>query len=216
MVMNTYYEENLYPLQDKILSLIEEQETDFYLSGGTALSRCYFNHRYSDDLDLFVNQHKRYQNFSETVLETVRNEFGLEITNKSENFYSFLVEDTLKVDLINDVAAHIGEFKKCEIFSKTDNVNNILSNKISSIASREEPKDVVDIWIICKNREINWKKIFTDVSSKAVGIFPPNVAKKLDTFPVTLLDDIRWIDAPPKNEEFEKDLKQITEELLSG
>ncbi|MFH1146292.1 MAG: nucleotidyl transferase AbiEii/AbiGii toxin family protein [Pseudomonadota bacterium] len=28
----------------------------FYLTGGTALSRHYFAHRYSDNLDLFVNK----------------------------------------------------------------------------------------------------------------------------------------------------------------
>ncbi len=31
-------------------------ETPFYLTGGTALSRHYFNHRYSDDIVLFVTQ----------------------------------------------------------------------------------------------------------------------------------------------------------------
>lgn len=30
--MNTYYEETLYPLQNKVLNLIENQKTDFYLS----------------------------------------------------------------------------------------------------------------------------------------------------------------------------------------
>jgi len=40
---------------------VKKSGTPFYLTGGTALSRGYFNHRYSDDLDLFVNNHKDKQ-----------------------------------------------------------------------------------------------------------------------------------------------------------
>jgi len=40
---------------DRILALVEGSGTDSYLTGGTALSRPYLNHRFSDDLDLFVN-----------------------------------------------------------------------------------------------------------------------------------------------------------------
>ncbi|MCD4795127.1 MAG: nucleotidyl transferase AbiEii/AbiGii toxin family protein [Bacteroidales bacterium] len=32
----------------------------FYLTGGTALVRFYLNHRYSEDLDFFVNKRKKY------------------------------------------------------------------------------------------------------------------------------------------------------------
>ena len=53
-----YYLDKLYPLQDKILDVIEQLKLDFYLTGGTALSRCYLQHRYSDDLDFFVNEAK--------------------------------------------------------------------------------------------------------------------------------------------------------------
>ena len=50
-----YYEENLYPLQDGVMSTISKCGVRFFLTGGTALSRAYYNHRYSDDLDFFVN-----------------------------------------------------------------------------------------------------------------------------------------------------------------
>jgi predicted nucleotidyltransferase component of viral defense system len=46
----------LYAFQDELLKIVRAQNLDFYLTGGTALSRVYLNHRYSDDLDLFVNQ----------------------------------------------------------------------------------------------------------------------------------------------------------------
>ncbi|WP_456342326.1 nucleotidyl transferase AbiEii/AbiGii toxin family protein [Thermovibrio sp.] len=49
-----YYYKLLYPMQDKILSALFPKYRDkLYLTGGTALSRFYFQHRLSDDLDLF-------------------------------------------------------------------------------------------------------------------------------------------------------------------
>ena len=49
-----YYEKKLYPLQDGVLRRVEGCKTDFFLTDGTALSRAYYGHRYSDDLDFFV------------------------------------------------------------------------------------------------------------------------------------------------------------------
>ena len=49
-----YYEESLYPLQDGVMNTISKCGVRFFLTGGTALSRAYYNHRYSDDLDFFV------------------------------------------------------------------------------------------------------------------------------------------------------------------
>mgnify|MGYP001574549045 CR=1 FL=1 len=50
-----YYFNKLYPLQDAVLTVIATCATDFYLTGGTALSRWYLHHRFSDDLYFFVN-----------------------------------------------------------------------------------------------------------------------------------------------------------------
>lgn len=41
-----FYEEKLYPLQDGVLSLVKELNIPFYLTGGTALSRDYFEDRH--------------------------------------------------------------------------------------------------------------------------------------------------------------------------
>lgn len=46
-VDRTFYFEVLYPLQDQVLGLLSRIETGFYLSGGTAASRGYLNHRFN-------------------------------------------------------------------------------------------------------------------------------------------------------------------------
>jgi predicted nucleotidyltransferase component of viral defense system len=43
----------------------------FYLTGGTALSRAYLNHRYSDDLDFFVNAVNDFETRSITSTPTI-------------------------------------------------------------------------------------------------------------------------------------------------
>ncbi|MBS1681024.1 MAG: nucleotidyl transferase AbiEii/AbiGii toxin family protein [Bacteroidetes bacterium] len=55
-MQDTYYSDKLYPLQDEILRIVESVNSIFYMTGGTVLSRAYLHHRYSDDLDFFVNQ----------------------------------------------------------------------------------------------------------------------------------------------------------------
>jgi len=45
----------LYTLQDEVLKIVFETENEFYLTGGTCLSRFYVAKRYSDDLDFFTN-----------------------------------------------------------------------------------------------------------------------------------------------------------------
>ena len=55
-----WFEEVLYPFQDEALAIAARVETGFYLTGGTALGRVHLRHRYSDDLDLFVNDDPRF------------------------------------------------------------------------------------------------------------------------------------------------------------
>jgi predicted nucleotidyltransferase component of viral defense system len=48
-----HYLDKLYPVQDKILQAFSAGKIRHYLTGGTALSRSYLHHRYSDDLVFF-------------------------------------------------------------------------------------------------------------------------------------------------------------------
>jgi len=92
----------LYSQQDKVLNLLAGRLGDFYLTGGTALGRFYLGHRYSDDLDFFVND---YPDFAEkTKIETIiddfliagDNSFGINKSHitKAKPFDSKQVQDT--------------------------------------------------------------------------------------------------------------------------
>jgi predicted nucleotidyltransferase component of viral defense system len=51
-----------------VLNILQQSGTDFFLTGGTALSRAYYNHRYSEDLDFFLNNSSNYDEQLDTVL----------------------------------------------------------------------------------------------------------------------------------------------------
>lgn len=57
----SFYFEVPYPLQDEVLKVVSRIDTGFYLTGGTAASRGYLNHRFSDDLDFFTNDSPEFQ-----------------------------------------------------------------------------------------------------------------------------------------------------------
>lgn len=212
--MNTYFANELYPLQDKVLATIDQIKTPFYLTGGTALSRCYFHHRHSEDLDLFVNQREDFADQLDRILISLKL-YNLQINQRSKTYYSLQVENILKLDLVNDVASRVGEITPHDIFSRIDSIDNILANKISALISRDEPKDIADVWIIAKHKEINWEKLFRDVSSKAAGIFPPIIAQRIESFPRELIEKINWVeDKVPNRQQFDTDLKKIVVDIL--
>ena len=66
-----YYRNILYPLQDKVLNIMANLPVDFYLTGGTALSRAFLHHRYSDDLDFFVNGVTNFKSQVDIVLNAL-------------------------------------------------------------------------------------------------------------------------------------------------
>ncbi len=64
-----FYTRNLYPLQDGVLGCVSSSNTPFFLTGDTALSRYYLQHRYSDDLDFFVINDAHYSYHVEKILQ---------------------------------------------------------------------------------------------------------------------------------------------------
>jgi len=82
------------------------------------LSRGYYNHRYSDDLDFFVNKDDEYLlQMKEVFFKLKENGFFWDTTidfNSYETFTSFKVgwkktDALLKLDFVNDSTAHVGE-----------------------------------------------------------------------------------------------------------
>lgn len=218
-MQKSYYQNILYPLQDKVLKLFGPLAVDFYLTGGTALSRAYLNHRYSDDLDFFVNRSDKFKTQVEIIVKSLP-QLGLkfEILQADEEFARIFVYDvrcTLKLDFINDVLFRSEVPVSTSLYRLTDNPANILSNKINAL-SRLSAKDVVDIVYIAQKYTFEWPVIISEAFKKDMWVNPVEAAKILDEFPLHKLNEINWILKMPDDHWFESQLKVIIKDLLQG
>ena len=169
-----YYLDKLYPLQDTVLSLLNKSNSAFYLTGGTALSRGYFHHRYSDDLDFFVNNDDCFKEHVELIWKILEDDPTLksETITATDSFVrvSIVKDDViLKLDFVNDINYHIGDIHSSDLFHKIDSLENILTNKISALP-RSEAKDIVDIYFIVKHYNFDWKEIIWKAKKRMGGL----------------------------------------------
>ena len=215
----TYYQNTLYPLQDTVLSIISPLHTDFYLTGGTALSRAYLHHRYSDDLDFFVNQGSTFKKDVELILGALtNNHLTPKIAVADAGFVRIQIPGegcTLKIDFVDDVPFRSGTPVQTPLFKRTDTPENILSNKLTAL-SRSEPKDVVDIVFISRYVSFAWDKIMADAARKDMWVDPISIADILDTFPLHNLEEIAWIIPKPSAKWFQTQLASVIHDILQG
>jgi predicted nucleotidyltransferase component of viral defense system len=168
-----YYQNILYPLQDKVFELLTALPVDFYLTGGTALSRAWLNHRYSDDLDFFLNGSDSFRIQTETVIKGIPElNLKFEVLQTDADFARLVIyrdNASLKVDFVNDIPFRIGVPLATGLYRFTDTLENILSNKISALP-RFAPKDLVDIVFICRELSFDWSQAVEDASGKICGL----------------------------------------------
>jgi len=221
-----FYRDILYPFQDGILSIVKRLNTPFYLTGGTALSRHYFNHRFSDDLDFFVNREQNYRHYVAQILAALEENqksqdyvIDYRRLRKEEHYTQLFLAKTdksseLKLDLINDVAARFGALEYSEAIGPVDSWRNILSNKLSAVF-RYEAKDFADIWIIAKSRSFPWRDIVSEAKTKEAGIDPIALFEIIGSFPAEEIKAVKW-NMPIDENVFIPDLKTIAEDILNG
>lgn len=210
-----YYSDKLYPLQDKFLHFLSSLNTDFYLTGGTALSRFYIHHRYSDDLDFFANNSEHFKKNISAIIKGI--DISHEIGVRDEMFVRLMLNEgdcCLKIDFVNDVPFHSGDFIKTEVFDRIDNPLNILSNKISAL-QRNSPKDIADIVLICEKYNFSWMEIIEDAQKKDLWVNPLDVAMIMESFPIEQLNEVKWISVPDLNS-FSKKIKLIINDIVKG
>ena len=210
-----YYLNKLYPFQNEIFNIVNNLKVNLYLTGGTALSRFYLNHRYSDDLDFFTNDSKTFLKDTELIVKTLQEKYTVEIQKKANDFVRITAqkENTiLKIDFVNDVPYRSGVSIEFPEFKKVDNWWNILTNKLTAI-ERNEPKDIADILFLWRKNEIEWGKAFEEAAMKVNYIDPLDVSVVLETFSTEYLKKINWI-REIDIEKAKNDIKTIAKEIL--
>jgi hypothetical protein len=228
--MNTYgkfYTESLYPIQDGVLSVVKSLHTPLHLTGGTALSRHYLHHRYSDDLDLFVIDDPAFMDYSEAVIGALEGNaasIGIRLLHdtfvKAKAYVQLNVAAqsdpgvVLKIDLVNDVAAHFGGYEDNPVLGKVDGWQNILANKLSALF-RFEAKDYVDIWALSRRYDFHWDEMISAARNKEAGLDSAHASEVIRTVPEEKLRSIKWV-AEPDYAAMRRDLERIAWDILEG
>ena len=204
------------------MSILNRSGSNFFLTGGTALSRAYYNHRYSDDLDFFLNQSQNYNDELNMVLAMLQ-ENGFFWDEKkdfqrSSNFTTLKVGNAesntlLKLDFVNDSVPQFGEIIKTKLFDRTDSIRNILSNKLSCIF-RYAAKDIADIREIALHETVDWPVIINEARYKEGGLELIYISEILKGMPQSEFDIVTWIKKPDW-EEFCSDIERIVYEMMS-
>jgi len=209
----------LYLLQDKFLSWWATLGFRFYLTGGTALGRFYLQHRYSEDLDFFVNNDAHYNQYIRAFRKLIPDHFQIDMNQAlfTDDFARFFISDgdiSLKVELINDVGYYAGNPVGYK-YGLIDTPLNILANKLLAVTGRDEPKDICDILHIAYNYRFNWREIFIHAKQKAV-VNELDIAQRLSDFPTDWLSGIKWIISPSAPEIISKHIRTIADDFLLG
>jgi hypothetical protein len=194
----------------------------FYLTGGTALSRVYYNHRYSDDLDFFVNNDASYLEQVKLVLAKLQ-EAGFSINTEqdfiqSADFNSCKVrweksDAILKLDFVNNYDPYFGELQSSALFDRVDCLRNILSNKLSALV-RLANKDVADIREIALHESFDWAQIICEARQKVIGIEASYMGELLKGMPKHEFDNILWTHKPTW-ETFRADIDRIVFDMMN-
>lgn len=126
--------------------------SNFYFTGGTALSEVYLKHRYSEDLDFFsftdfdvkaITQ--RINNWSEKHNFTFEERF---IDPTHIFFLKFKKKVQIKVDFAYYPYHHLRKPSLYETSILVDSELDIAVNKLLSIKQRSEVKDYVDLYYL--------------------------------------------------------------------
>ncbi len=131
--------------------LPEEILSAFYLTGGTALSAFFMEHRVSEDLDLFTDTEEQMPPV-EFLTALMNNLPGSEAIRYQRLFdrrifsVAFEDRDTLKVEFTTYPFRSIEDRKK---FGKltVDSLLNMMTGKLLAMTDRFDPKDFVDFYV---------------------------------------------------------------------
>jgi predicted nucleotidyltransferase component of viral defense system len=205
------------------MNTISRCGTRFFLTGGTALSRAYYYHRYSDDLDFFVNADTEYAVQLDCILDKLRGDGFFWNADSdfisAKGFTSLKVrwnksDAVLKLDFVNDVAPHFGDVLKTPLFDRTDSIRNMLSNKLTALF-RFAGKDVADLREIALHETVDWTAAIQDAREKEMGVEIPVVCDILRGIPQKEFDSVIWI-KKPEWAFFCRDIEKIVLDMMRG
>lgn len=165
------------PLQRDLLNAFFNEEERFFLTGGGALAGFHLQHRTTRDLDLFTTEDVLEEGVA-TLLSCV-GDLGAtyEVIRTAPDHRRFLVRrgpESVVVDLVLERAPQLGDKLR---FGKilVDPPEEILANKLCTLLSRAELRDLVDVRAL-ERAGYRVEDALEDASRKDAGLTPGQLA----------------------------------------
>ena len=181
----------LTPFQQEVLAEFFRRERGFFLTGGGALAGFHLGHRETLDLDLFTT-HGAIDDGSRALADAARSlGAALEQLRSAPDFRRTLLtrgQESVVVDLVFERVPQLVVEKPAIGDIRLDPPEEILANKLCTLLSRAELRDLVDVWAL-ERAGYRIEDALPAASRKDGGLTPAQLAWVLSE--VRIGDDAR-------------------------
>ena len=137
--------------RDILRALAHRGDRGFFLTGGGVLVGWVLGHRVTDDLDLFTTSDEsiaQADNLARSLAHAVRAEVtALQTTPDHRRYLFSRGAESTRIDFVRDRGVQLMD-KVIRDGVVMDPVEEIIANKITTLASRSEIRDVVDLYCL--------------------------------------------------------------------
>jgi hypothetical protein len=169
-------------LQQDLLREIFTRDQRFFLTGGAALAGYYLHHRETEDIDLF-SMVPLDLGVAARGVEAACESIGA-IWTRIHAFPDFVRikasrgAATCEIDLVVDRAPALDPVKPVVDNIRVDTLREMTANKLCTVFSRAEPRDLVDLMMLLRGTN-DIAAAIRDAESKDAGFNPADLAKLL-------------------------------------
>ena len=146
--------------------------------GGTALRLAYSSPRFSDDLDFSITGKLKARDIFKFT-QDISDELGIDVVDAWEKRHTIICEfkigekalpqsfrlkveiSTRKTKPAYELKILKSEVSTLQVLMKTATLDYILEEKLMALKDRDEPRDIFDVWYICKLKNLDFKEIIS-------------------------------------------------------
>jgi hypothetical protein len=165
-------------LQRRFLCAFAARTSAFFLTGGAVLAGWVLGHRRTEDLDLFTTDDSAMDE-GDRILRAAAAEIGASVESVQTNpdFKRYLLRvgsESVVVDLVRDRVPQLRP-KVDRGGLLTDSTEEIVANKICTMVSRSEIRDLVDLYFL-ERAGFQVESFLSDAMKKDGGVTPATIA----------------------------------------